>query len=211
LQLLQQIAVAGRQLRRVLTRFLGDFDLNDTELLLLWVCDGAGVEGIAQNRLADSVGLSPAQVSGLVERMGRRHLIERCTGSADRRRRLWRIGSTGRQTLGQVLARLAPAASACQLHVEPAGWNDLVRRLAGVGDTAAKVADGSRVTQSLRVFPEHETWGKLPACHDTLSQAGSLRHDTLSQAGSLRHDLFTSSEGDAAVAGPLDEPEEEKP
>ena len=171
LRLLQQIAVAGRQLKRVLTRFLDDCDLNDTELLLLWVCHGAGVEGIAQNRLADSVGLSPAQVSGLVERMGRRNLIERYSGSADRRRRLWKISSTGRQTLGEVLARLAPADSACEMHVEPAGAHDLVRLLARFGEAAAQVADGTRVTQKLRVFPV----------------------------------------GDAAAAGPLKEPEEEKP
>ncbi len=156
LGLVQQMAVTGRQFRRALTRQLDGLGLNDTELLLLWACDGAGSAGIAQNRLAEAVGLSPAQVSGLVDKMGNRGLIATCAGDGDRRRRMWQLTSAGRRTVEQVVERLGPAAAAIHSHGRPTRLTDLTDRLAGVGRAATRNAPVETPNRSLRVFPAAE-------------------------------------------------------
>jgi DNA-binding MarR family transcriptional regulator len=157
LRLLQQVAVFGRQLRQTMARLLAELDLNDTELLLLWVCGGAGKDGIAQNRLAAAVGLSPGQVSGLVDRMGRQGWIAPCERPGDRRRRLWQITPMGREARDRVLARLAPAATACEASAGAVGLDDLVQLLAGLGDEVDRTAAAERAVTTLKVFPDRTT------------------------------------------------------
>jgi DNA-binding MarR family transcriptional regulator len=154
LDILQSIAIFGRQVRRTITGLIREYGLNDSELLLLWVCGETDAGGIAQNRLASSVGLSTAQVSGLVERLGNRGLIEERRSPGDRRRRLWRITETGRGVLDQVLGQLAPLTAAWQ--APPAGdsQGELVRLVGNLVEAAAAVSDEDHSAPHLRVFPQ---------------------------------------------------------
>ncbi len=81
-------------------------ELNDTQFLLLWCCHRASNGGISQTDLAACVGVSAAQVSGLVDQLRRRQLLsaERC--GDDRRRQLWKLTEAGDQLLQAALGDL---------------------------------------------------------------------------------------------------------
>src|SRR4051794_32867507 len=71
LRLIHWLGAAGRQLRRRLLEVAETFELTDTELLVLWLCCG---RGYVQVELAGALGISPAQMSGMVERLRNRNL-----------------------------------------------------------------------------------------------------------------------------------------
>jgi DNA-binding MarR family transcriptional regulator len=141
----------------VLAGLLADFELNDTQLLLLWACRDAGSDGIAQKRLAALAGLSTAQVSGLVERMNHRGLIAECANSGDRRRRLWSVTAAGRDRLDQILKRLTPLADQTEARLDGAESPHLVGLLDLAGQAAAEWSRDARTTANLRVFPAQPT------------------------------------------------------
>lgn len=110
-QLVQTVSHCGRHLRRALTEHVSRFDLSDTEFLLLWSCGQTVNHGIAQNELAQIVGVSPAQLSGLIDRLSARQLVAAKRCREDRRRQLVKLTPAGRETLNQALAGLDTLAS----------------------------------------------------------------------------------------------------
>jgi DNA-binding MarR family transcriptional regulator len=116
-------AVAGKLAARALARWVDGFGVSETEFRLLWQLFVAAESPelrpctlFDQAELAVRLAASPAQVSGVVERLRSLTLIERDAQPGDRRRQLWRIAPAGR-TL--VLAVVAAVGS--QPHVGPAG------------------------------------------------------------------------------------------
>ena len=110
--LIHWLSAAGRQLRRQLSAVAADCDLNDSELLVVWLCNDAGR---VQVELAAAIGVSPAQMSGLVERLGRRGLVAMNRLASDRRRQVWKTSPAGLTLLAQVAAPLESlAAELCQ-------------------------------------------------------------------------------------------------
>jgi DNA-binding MarR family transcriptional regulator len=83
LRLVHWTSSASRQLRRRLAEIAGRHDLSDTELLVLWISSGGGR---VQIELAGEIGVSPAQMSGIVERLRSRGLVEMRRQAVDRRR-----------------------------------------------------------------------------------------------------------------------------
>jgi DNA-binding MarR family transcriptional regulator len=165
LALVQQVAMFSRQMKRILASLLADSELSDTHLLLLWACADAGTHGIAQNQLAALVGLSTAQISGLVERMSRRELIAECANSDDRRRRLWRLTGEGRDQLARVLQRLDPLDARLEARLAGTHLRDLIRLLKRAGQVVEELAMNARSTAKLRPFP----------CESAPSDAGECR------------------------------------
>jgi DNA-binding MarR family transcriptional regulator len=98
LQVVLQIGVAVRAARRHLAGKAAACDLSEQEFLVLWLCDDVAAAHRGQRELAEAVGVSPAQMSGLVERLRVRNLLqfERC--GTDRRRQVWQLTAAG-QTL----------------------------------------------------------------------------------------------------------------
>ena len=72
LRLVHWTSAASRHLRRRLAEVAEAFDLSDTELLVVWLCSGGGR---VQVDLAGAIGISPAQMSGMVERLRSRGLV----------------------------------------------------------------------------------------------------------------------------------------
>jgi DNA-binding MarR family transcriptional regulator len=103
LRLVHWTSHASRQLRRRLTDVAGCFDLSDTELLVLWVCTGGGY---AQIDLAGEIGVSPAQTSGMVERLHSRGLIAMRRQAADRRRQVCETTAAGLEVLDRAAVEL---------------------------------------------------------------------------------------------------------
>jgi DNA-binding MarR family transcriptional regulator len=100
---------AGRQLRRSLSGLARQAGLSDCELLAVWLCLGEE-GGMVQGALAAAVGVSPAQMSGIVERLRQRGLIEMHRNSLDRRRQVWRGTPAAKQLMDSLAGPLADLA-----------------------------------------------------------------------------------------------------
>ncbi len=107
LQLVLQLGAAARAVRRQLADKIAPSELSEQEFLVLWLCDDASHAHRGQGELAETVGVSPAQMSGLVERLRSRDLLkfERC--GSDRRRQVWQLTSNGESLLTEICELLA--------------------------------------------------------------------------------------------------------
>lgn len=103
LKLVHWTSHASRQLRRRLAEVAGRYDLSDTELLVLWVCTGGGR---VQIELAGEIGVSPAQTSGMVERLHSRGLMAMRRQAVDRRRQVCETTAAGLELLAGAAAAL---------------------------------------------------------------------------------------------------------
>jgi DNA-binding MarR family transcriptional regulator len=109
-QLAQATSLCGRELRRALQQWTRDLGLGDSDLLVLWSCARGGAPGVPQNGLADAVGLSPAQTSGLLDRLRQRGLVASRRPPRDRRRQLWRLEPKGLELLTCALGQICALA-----------------------------------------------------------------------------------------------------
>jgi len=109
LRLVHWTSAASRQLRRRLAEVALAIDLSDAELLVVWLCRG---DGHVQVELAGAIGISPAQMSGLVERLRIRGLVAMHRLAMDRRRQVWRTSPAGESLLGGVAGQLDELAAA---------------------------------------------------------------------------------------------------
>jgi DNA-binding MarR family transcriptional regulator len=103
LRLVHWTGAASRHLRRRLAEVAAGFDLSDSELLVVWLCNGGGR---VQIELAGLIGISPAQMSGMVERLRARDLVAMHRLAMDRRRQVWRMTTAGQALLSQAARRL---------------------------------------------------------------------------------------------------------
>jgi DNA-binding MarR family transcriptional regulator len=149
LRLIHWSSAASRQLRRQLTEMAAAFDLSDHELLVVWLCrDG----GRVQVELAGAIGVSPAQMSGIVERLRSRGLVGMHRPTMDRRRQVWRTSVAGQALLDRAAPRLEELAESLDTSVSSAEQEvaeSLCQRLAdatGAERSAAPTA-GSSVNQ----------------------------------------------------------------
>ena len=107
LVLIHRVSSAGRALRRLLADEAAAVGLTDAELLIVWLC---AERGVVQGELATAIGVSPALMSGTVERLRQRELIEMQRSTVDRRRQVWRATTTGQQLLEALRPSLAALA-----------------------------------------------------------------------------------------------------
>jgi DNA-binding MarR family transcriptional regulator len=130
LRLVQRASSAGRALRRLLADHAAAADLSDAELLMLWLC--GDTHGMVQGELAAAIGVSPALMSGMVEKLRQRTLLEMQRSLVDRRRQVWRTTDAGRQLLADlrpVLVRLAEQLAAKLLPGDQQTLESLCERL----------------------------------------------------------------------------------
>lgn len=97
----QQIA-CGRQLARQLTSALRGQAVGEAELRLLWLLSRQTTAGLQQSGLAEQLGVSPAQVSSMVDNLRRQQIIQPITDENDRRRQRWQLTASGCQQLEAV-------------------------------------------------------------------------------------------------------------
>jgi DNA-binding MarR family transcriptional regulator len=120
IELVRQTSSAGRALRRLLADEAASEGLNDAELLIIWLCAGRSSPGVVQGDLAAAVGVSPALMSGTVERLRSRELIARHRSPIDRRRQVWQTTPLGQACLDRLHCRLSALAAAMQNRLAPA-------------------------------------------------------------------------------------------
>jgi DNA-binding MarR family transcriptional regulator len=117
LELVRQTSSAGRALRRLLADEAASEGLNDAELLVIWLCAGGSSPGVVQGELAAAIGVSPALMSGTVERLRSRELITRHRSPIDRRRQVWQTTSSGQACLARLRQRLAALSAAIEMRM----------------------------------------------------------------------------------------------
>ena len=93
---------SGRAAARDLTALVERFGLKEVEFRLLWALL-TGDTQLHQTQMAEFLGCSPAQVSGIVERQRSRGKIAEQAAS-DRRQHVWRITPQGRALLEKIVA-----------------------------------------------------------------------------------------------------------
>ena len=107
-----QLAAGGKLAARDIAAWLRGFQVTEPEFRLLWLLaqPGDASPGHAtfdQAELAELLVVSPAQVSGSVERLRSLGMLDRTTDQRDRRRQLWRLADGGRELLAAVVASVA--------------------------------------------------------------------------------------------------------
>ncbi len=105
LGLVLEASAVARASRQRLADEVAASELSDQEFLVLWLCDAQPLAARGQGELAAAIGVSAAQMSGLVERLRRRNLLRFERLGHDRRRQVWQLTSDG-QTLLADLCRL---------------------------------------------------------------------------------------------------------
>src|SRR5438874_3544494 len=108
LRLVHWTSTASRHLRKRLAELAKPFALSDTELLVIWLCSGGGR---IQVELAAAIGISPAQMSGMVERLRSRGLVAMHRLAMDRRRQVWRTTAAGQALLAEAAGHLNELAT----------------------------------------------------------------------------------------------------
>jgi len=103
-------------LRRCLDHLAARIGLTDSEFLTIWLCL-SGEGGMVQGELAAALGVSPAQMSGIVERLRQRGMIEMHRQTLDRRRQVWRGTASAQQAVGALTPQLAALADRLEAHV----------------------------------------------------------------------------------------------
>jgi len=148
LSLIHGVSTASRQLRRKLAEVAATCDLSDSELLVVWLCRG---EGRVQVELAAAVGVSPAQMSGLAERLGKRQLVALNRPARDRRRQVCRTTAAGEALLAKAAAPLVGLAATLADRLAPhehLQLQSLCQRLtAATGESPRELHDEQPVCQ----------------------------------------------------------------
>lgn len=106
-----RLAAEGKLAARRIAAWLGGSEINEPEFRLLWLLAGPASAEVAavtldQADLAEQLVVSPAQVSGAVERLRSLGLVERLQHQRDRRRQLWRVTAAGDALLGRIVDRV---------------------------------------------------------------------------------------------------------
>jgi DNA-binding MarR family transcriptional regulator len=109
-------AAEGKLAARRIAAWLDGSEINEPEFRLLWLLAGTANADISaipldQADLAERLVVSPAQVSGAVERLRSLGMVERLHHQRDRRRQMWRVTAAGETLLRRVVDRVHAAAS----------------------------------------------------------------------------------------------------
>jgi DNA-binding MarR family transcriptional regulator len=142
LLLIHRVSSAGRSLRRVLADRATSVGLSDAEVLVVWLC---GPRGMVQGDLAAAIGVSPALMSGTVERLRQKGLIEMHRVPVDRRRQVWRTTEQGQHLLSALRPELVELASLVEARLpaaELARARELCERLTSVAHEIADLSVG---------------------------------------------------------------------
>lgn len=105
-----RLAVAGKLAMRDIAGWVQGLGVSETEFRLLWLLlehergQQRGAGALDQAELAERLAVSAAQVSGVVERLRERELVDRVLDGGDRRRQMWRLAPAGAATVSAVVA-----------------------------------------------------------------------------------------------------------
>ena len=126
--LLRGLSNCGRLAQRALAAEL-DSELSPSQAALLWTCREMELQDANQLELARRIGMSPAQVSGLVEELRRRELITSERSPRDRRRQTWKLTDAGQQKVRSLDEQLEAWSVACRHNFGSAKLAEMFRNV----------------------------------------------------------------------------------
>ena len=103
IEAIQRLHGLNRQFKNIFSEQLKPSQLTDTEFLVMWWCYQAEGEPMVQGELAGQIGLSPAQLSGIVDRLNKRSLLHLTRSTRDRRCQLLQLTPSGVQSIQDAL------------------------------------------------------------------------------------------------------------
>ncbi|NOY43165.1 MAG: MarR family transcriptional regulator [Planctomycetes bacterium] len=118
-----QMIATGRIVANQLAVHAKSFGLTEAEFRLLWllrtICDQQSASRppqlLNQKAMCERLGLSPAQISAVVERLRKEGLIVGQASATDRRQNVWQLTSSGQTLLETIVTKLASQPSAGQI------------------------------------------------------------------------------------------------
>lgn len=96
----------GRRLARLLADVLRQYHMSEAEFRLLWLLRDAEQASLEQSALVGGLGISPAQVSTLVEKLRLQQILAPVTSEKDRRRKLWQFTASGQESFEAVITKV---------------------------------------------------------------------------------------------------------
>ena len=153
----RQLHCCSRQLRSFLCEQIRPSRLSDSEFLLLWACHQSGDEPTIQSQLVLQIGLSAAQLSGIVERLHKRELLQVERSDRDRRKQLLSLTELGRDVLHAAIQSLEESSQR-------------VRRELGQTQLQQLSVLASRLVAACREVDEHAAQVASP--HDCCRESG---------------------------------------
>lgn len=152
-------SLCGRQLRQALAEQVAECGVSDVEFFLLWNCQRANAPGTSQVELAALVGVSPAQLSGLADRLRQRGLLDAQRDPLDRRRQYLHLTDAGSSFLQTTLSRLAPLNQQLDARLTPNQQQALEQLLLRIiedstGQPRLRIHDPQPASPSQRLQPD---------------------------------------------------------
>jgi len=145
-----EMASCEKTMRAAIAEVVSPFSLTENAFFVLVLCWQNHDRPLPQSKLAKTVGLSPAQLSNLVEQLRQEGWIEASRDERDRRRQFWTLTEDGHLRLEAILPRFHEAWQFDQLPVDPRtlleGFRQLVALLGKSLDTHATASSVSPVT-----------------------------------------------------------------
>lgn len=125
-----EMASCEKTMRAAIAQVVAPFNLSENAFFILILCHQNLRKTLSQSSLAKMVGISPAQLSHLVEQLRQDDWIHPQRDPHDRRRQYWTLTDNGRQRLEEILPHFHDAWQFDQLPVDPrtlvAGMRKLV-------------------------------------------------------------------------------------
>ncbi|PQO30669.1 hypothetical protein C5Y96_14485 [Blastopirellula marina] len=144
-----EMASCEKTMRAAIAEVVSPFSLSENAFFVLVLCQQNLDRPLSQSRLAKTVGLSPAQLSNLVEQLRQEGWIEASRDDRDRRRQYWTLTDEGNRRLEEILPRFHEAWQFDQLPVDPRtlleGFRQLVALLGDSLNTRALASSVSPV------------------------------------------------------------------
>ena len=140
LELAYEMACCQRLLRAGFIRRLCKWGVSDCDFWALWLCRRSPPQGIFQYQLAAAVGVSAAQMSGLVERLRRQGLLAGSRADGDRRRQYWRLTTAGERLLAEIQADIGEWTKGWEIACSPQDRRAILAWLRELSQAVAKPA-----------------------------------------------------------------------
>ncbi|GAA4434121.1 MarR family winged helix-turn-helix transcriptional regulator [Bremerella cremea] len=133
-----EMASCEKTMRAAIAEVVSPFSLSENAFFVLVLCQQNLEKPLPQAALARTVGLSPAQLSNLVEQLRQDGWIESSRDANDRRRQFWTLTPDGNRRLGEILPKFHEAWQFDQLPVDPRTLLDGFRQLVALLGSSLK-------------------------------------------------------------------------
>lgn len=136
IRMVMELTSCEKALRAAIAEVVSPFSLSENAFFILILCQRNQDRPLSQSALAKTVGLSPAQLSNLVEQLRQDGWIEASRDANDRRRQYWALTQEGSHRLDEILQTFATAWQLDQLPIQPRSLVDGFRQLAAMLQTS---------------------------------------------------------------------------